>query len=86
MMRRVVWFGGGMAAGAGGAVWAQRKVRAQIERARPSHLAVVASDAARAAGGVVREAVQEGRSAARDREAQLRNRYEPSRGPRQAPR
>lgn len=86
MMRRVVWFGGGMAAGAGGVVWAQRKVRAQIERARPSHLAVAASDAARAAGGVVRDAVLEGRSAAREREAQLRTRFEPSRGARQAPR
>ena len=78
MFKRVIWFGSGMAAGAGGTVWAARKVRDQIDRAKPSHLAVVATDAARAAGTVVRDALSEGRVAARAREVELRDRFEPS--------
>lgn len=78
MFKRVIWFGSGMAAGAGGTVWAARKVRDQIERTKPSHLAVVATDAARAAGSVVRDALSEGRVAARAREVELRDRFEPT--------
>ena len=78
MFKRVIWFGGGMAAGAGATIWAAHKVREQIDRAKPSHLAVVAADAARAAGTVVRDALSEGRVAARAREVELRDRFEPT--------
>ena len=86
MFKRVVWFGSGVAAGAGGAVWAQRKVRAQLDRARPTNLAVAAGERARSAGGAVRDAVTEGRSAARQREVELRQRYERPRGVSSGPR
>jgi hypothetical protein len=68
MFKRVVWFGVGAAAGTVGTVWAERKVRSQIDRARPINVA----DSARRA---VRVALQEGRTAAREREIELRERY-----------
>lgn len=68
MFKRVVWFGVGAAAGTVGTVWAERKVRSQIDRAR----AVNVADSARRA---VRVALQEGRTAAREREIELRERY-----------
>lgn len=68
MFKRVIWFGVGAAAGASGSVWAQRKVKAQIERVQPSRLV-------ESAGDVVRQAVRDGRDAMRDREFDLRQRY-----------
>jgi hypothetical protein len=68
MFKRVVWFGVGAAAGTVGTVWAEHKVRSQIDRARPIN---VAESARRA----VRVALQEGRTAAREREIELRERY-----------
>jgi len=68
MFKRVVWFGVGAAAGTVGTVWAERKVRSQIDRARPVNVA----DSARRA---VRVALEEGRTAAREREIELRERY-----------
>lgn len=68
MFKRVVWFGVGAVAGAGGSAWAQRKIKAQIERVQPSRLAGSAGDA-------IRAAVADGRSAMREREVDLRRRY-----------
>ena len=68
MIKRVIWFGVGAAAGSVGTVWAERKVRSQLDRARPVN---VAESARRA----VRAALDEGRSAAREREIELRERY-----------
>ena len=78
MFKRVFYFGAGIAAGATGTVYAQRKVRAQLERAKPSHLVVVATDATKRVGTTVRDAVVEGRAAARAREDELRGRFDPS--------
>lgn len=79
MFKRVIWFSTGAAAGASGMVWAQRKVRAQLDRATPAHLVEVARDGAVGATNAVRDfvgdVIGEGRSAARDREATLRDRY-----------
>jgi hypothetical protein len=77
MFKRVIWFGAGLAAGASGTVYAQRKVRAQLDKARPAHLVVVAGDATRRMGTAVRDAVSEGRAAARAREDELRTRLDP---------
>jgi hypothetical protein len=74
VFKRVVWFGVGAAAGSAGTIWTQRKVRQQMEKATPAHLATVASDATRRVGAAVRDAVTEGRLAATEREAELRGR------------
>ena len=58
----------GAAAGTVGTVWAERKVKSQLDRARPVNLA----ESARRA---VRVAIDEGRIAAREREIELRDRY-----------
>lgn len=68
MFKRVVWFGVGAVAGAGGSAWAQRKIKAQVERVQPARLVGSAGDALRAA-------VADGRSAMREREVDLRRRY-----------
>jgi len=79
MFKRVIWFSTGAAAGASGMLWAQRKVKAQLDKATPAHLVEVARDSAtgatRRVKGYVSEVVGEGRTAARDREAVLRDRY-----------
>ena len=68
MFKRVVWFVVGAVAGAGGSAWAQRKIKAQVERVQPARLVGSAGDALRAA-------VADGRSAMREREFDLRQRY-----------
>ena len=85
MFKRVVWFGAGVATGAAGSVWATRKVRAQLDRARPSQIAAGAADAAGRMGEVVRAAVAEGRRVAADREVELRSRYDVTPRPRLRP-
>jgi hypothetical protein len=79
VVKRLVWFGMGAAAGSVGTVWTQRKVREQMEKATPSHLATVATDATRRVGAAVRDAVTEGRQAANERENELRGRLEDGR-------
>lgn len=68
MFKRVIWFGIGAAAGTVGTVWTERKVREQIDRARPAAVAQAVSQA-------VRAAIDDGRLAARQREEELRTRY-----------
>ncbi len=67
MFKRVIWFGVGVTAGAVGTVWTERKVRQQLDRARPAAMVESVQQA-------VREAVAEGRTAAKAREAELRGR------------
>lgn len=74
-MRRLFWFGAGMAAGSAGSVWAQRKVKEQLDRARPSQLVSAAGDRAKGVIGTARDALAEGRAAMREREIDLRRRY-----------
>jgi hypothetical protein len=72
MMRRVVWFAGGIAAGAAGAGYAKRKVGQAAKAMAPSN---VARGAARSMGRTSRrlaDAVREGRQAAQVRERELR--------------
>ncbi|HKY14852.1 MAG TPA: hypothetical protein VJM33_07985 [Microthrixaceae bacterium] len=81
MFKRIKWFGVGVAAGVGGTVWAHRKVREQMDKARPRQLVSTATGVAGRVGDVVRDAVAEGRAGARERENELRSRIEPSQSP-----
>jgi hypothetical protein len=77
VFKRTRWLAIGAVAGSAGTVWAQRKVREQMDRTKPAHLASVAADATRRVGAVVRDAVSEGRQAASVRESELRGRMPP---------
>ena len=76
MFKRTFWFSAGIAAGASGTVWAQRKVREQLDRTTPSHLANRALREGRRVTDTVRLAIEEGRTAAAQREVELRDRYD----------
>jgi hypothetical protein len=70
-MRRVVWFVGGVAAGAAGAGYAKRKAAEAARRLAPSNVARSAGNSVRRTGQRVADAVREGRQAARVREREL---------------
>ena len=74
-MRRLFWMGVGAVAGVSGTVWAERKVKAQLDALQPDALVVTAGHKAKAVGRSVVDAVVEGRGAMRDREAELREHY-----------
>ncbi len=65
MFKRLRWLSTGMAVGLGGSVWLQRKMKSAASRYAPAGVAVAA--AARA-----RDALEEGRTAMKEREAELR--------------
>lgn len=75
VFKRLTWFGIGAAAGASGVVWAQQKVRRQLDALGPDHIVVTAGNHARKVtrqvGRTVTGAVNEGRSAMREREDEL---------------
>ena len=75
-MKRLFWLGVGAVAGASGTVWAERKVRTQIEALQPEHLVVTAGHRAVAAGRHLVDAVLDGRDAMRSREFELHGRYD----------
>ncbi len=76
MMKRVTWFVGGVAAGAAGAGYAKRKVRATASQIAPSTVVRSAVNSARATGRTVADAVREGRIAMRRHEEEVRARQE----------
>ena len=80
VLKRLIWWASGAVMGAGGSVWAQRKVkrvvRSQVERVRQN---LSPANVAAAAKGRVLSAVQDGKSAAADREEALRDRLEGAR-------
>jgi hypothetical protein len=65
MFKRLRWLSTGAAIGLGGSVWLQRKLKSTANRYRPVEVAGAA--AARA-----RDALEEGRAAMKQREAELR--------------
>ena len=75
MFKRIIWMGTGAAMGAGSAFWAKRKVTRTVERYLPDEVARRARASARTAGRhvgrTVRDAASEGRTAMREREAEL---------------
>ena len=85
VFKRLTWFGLGAAAGATGYVWAQQRVRRELDALGPDHIVVVAGNQARRVGKqvgrTVTGAVGEGRSAMRDREDELLARRDGHRWP-----
>ena len=71
-MRRLVWFAGGVVAGASGASLVKRKVAATAQRLAPANVARGVSDSVRRSGRRVASAVKDGRDAARARERESR--------------
>lgn len=79
VFKRVIWWSAGAVMGAGGSSWLQRKfrrtVQAKVAKLAPSAVAGRVSDRVRGIGtdvrGTVRSAVDEGRTAMRDREREL---------------
>lgn len=75
-MKRITWFVTGVAAGATGASYATRKVKQTAEQLKPVNVARSAGQRARAGGRQVVEAIREGRTAMRDREDELKARWD----------
>jgi hypothetical protein len=67
MFKRLFWLAIGAAAGFSGSYWIQQRVKRTVDRFAPDNLQADA-----------KAAVVEGRTAARQREAELRERYRPS--------
>jgi hypothetical protein len=72
VMRRLVWFAGGVVAGASGAGYVKRKVAATAERLTPTNVAKGVGDSVRRSGRRVATAVKTGRDASRAREREAR--------------
>lgn len=76
MFKRVIWMGIGAAAGSAGTLWAERKVRTQIDRvadkATVQHVAATARDRIVDVRDTVVAAVGEGRTTKRATESELR--------------
>jgi hypothetical protein len=81
MGKRIRWLATGLLAGFGGSVWAQRKIRAVAARYGPTGIAGGAANRAMELPGDVVAAIRDGRTAMREREAELRERsgLEPTR-------
>ena len=77
LVRRLVWFTSGATAGLGGAIWVRHRIRRTVRRYAPEQLQAEAAASVRRLGWDVRDAVVEGRSAMRQREAELRAELRP---------
>jgi hypothetical protein len=75
MMRRGLWLATGAALGAGGSIWARRRLDSLSERLRSGDLSAevmkIAGKGARAGGTQVWRALETGRESARRREDEL---------------
>ncbi len=81
MTKRLRWMALGVLAGAGGARWAERRLRRRVERYLPSQVRAEVASRVRAAGNDLRGALEEGREAMSEREAELRARMRLAPGP-----
>lgn len=72
MFKRLFWLSLGLTAGFGTSFWLMRTVRRTVERFTPERLSRDVAAGARSVGGELRAALDEGRAAMRDREAELR--------------
>ena len=72
MFKRVFWLAVGLGLGFGASFWLTRFVRQAAARYAPDRVWADVADALRALGQDLRAAVAEGREAARQREAELR--------------
>lgn len=72
MFKRLFWMTVGLTIGFGTSFWVMRTVRRTVERLAPQRLSHDAVAGARSAGVHLRAALDEGRAAMREREAELR--------------
>ncbi len=72
MFKRLFWLSVGLTAGFGTSFWLMRTVRRTVERFTPQRLTQDAVAGARTVGTELRAALDEGRTAMRQREAELR--------------
>ena len=72
MFKRLFWLSVGLTAGFGTSFWLMRTVRRTVERLTPQRLTQDAVAGARSAGVEIKAALDEGRTAMRQREAELR--------------
>ncbi len=79
MFKRLFWLTVGTLLGLGGSLWAQRRLRQQIERYKPEQVTQRAIATARGLLEDVRAAARQGREAQREREESLRAQFQPPR-------
>ena len=72
MFKRLFWLSVGLTAGFGSSFWLMRTVRRTVERLTPRRLTQDAAAGARSVGTELKAALDEGRTAMRQREAELR--------------
>jgi hypothetical protein len=72
VFKRLFWLSVGLAGGFGSSFWLMRTVRRTVERFTPQRLSQDVVNGARSVGSELRAAVDEGRAAMREREAELR--------------
>ena len=72
MFKRLFWLTVGLTAGFGTSFWHMRTVRRTVERLTPQRLTQDAVAGARSVGAELKSALDEGRTAMRHREAELR--------------
>jgi len=79
-MKRVTWFASGVVVGAAGTVYAAGKVKRKAAQLKPVNVAKSAVVSVRGRFDDLADAIREGRSAMRDKEAELKAaREEPAR-------
>ena len=76
MFKRLFWLTVGLTAGFGTSFWLMRTVRRTVEWLTPQRLTQDAVAGARSAGVEIKAALDEGRTAMRQREAELRTELE----------
>ncbi|MBO0692913.1 MAG: hypothetical protein J2P58_08455 [Acidimicrobiaceae bacterium] len=75
MFKRLRWTVFGALVGAAGSMWARRRVRRTVERYLPEEVSTRARQRLSSAGDDLRAAIEEGRAAMKEHEAELRSRY-----------
>ncbi len=72
MLKRLFWLTVGLTIGYGTSFWLMRTVRRTVERLTPQRLGKDAVAGAKSVGTELKAALEEGRAAMREREAELR--------------
>ncbi len=72
MFKRLFWLTVGLTIGYGTSFWLMRTVRRTVERLTPERLGEDAMAGAKSFGAQLKAALEEGRTAMREREAELR--------------
>ncbi len=85
MFKRTFWFGAGVTAGFGGAMWIRRRALRAVRRYTPERVQADVTTSVRRLGTDLRGALREGRHAMADREAALRAELAPGAGAADAP-